>query len=168
MLRPAKPSEFDAIYTLLTASFPPDELRPADAQRALLNRPGFTAWVTDDLHAVITVWEFEDVAFIEHFAVSPALRGQGLGGKLLREMMDYLPLPLCLETELPDTPIAVRRLDFYRRSGFTVNPYPYVQPAYAPDRSSVPMCLLTTGRSISEAEFIHIRDTLYKEVYQVK
>ena len=167
MLTPLNAHDFDTVYALLTAAFPVDELRPEHVQRALLDNPKFTAYVTEDLGAVLTLWKFDRFAFIEHFAVSSALRNQGLGSKLLREIAKMVELPVCLEAELPETELARRRLDFYRRNGFTVNPYPYTQPAYAPDRRSLPMYLLTSGGGVTESEFAAIRDTLYKEVYGV-
>lgn len=167
MLRIATANDFDRIYSLLQCSFPADEYRPSEAQKALLSRPEYTAYVTDDASAVITVWQFNGFAFIEHFAVSPSLRNRGLGSQLLQLVISVLRCPVCLEAELPDTDLAARRIRFYQRCGFFVNPYPYVQPAYSSDRKSVPLLILTSGAPISESEFQTIRDNLYQTVYGI-
>lgn len=167
MLRIAKNTDFDAVYSLLQQSFPADEFRPYAAQKELLSNPGYTAYITDDCSAVITLWQFEGFAFIEHFAVSPACRNQGLGSAVLREVIEMLHCPICLEAELPDTDLSSRRLQFYRRNGFFVNNYPYIQPAYAPELSPVPLLILTTGGPVSESRFASIRDALYRTVYRL-
>lgn len=167
MLRPANISDFERIYSLLRCSFPEDECRPYDAQKALLSVPEYTAYVTDDVSAVITLWQFDKFAFIEHFAVDPSLRNCGLGSKILRNVISALSCPVCLEAELPDTQLAARRIAFYQRCGFYVNSYPYIQPAYSADRECVPLLILTTERQITQSEFQMIRDTLYRSVYHV-
>ena len=164
MLTPAALSDFPALYELIKDSFPPDEYRPYEAQRLLLNDPRYTLWTNADRTALISVWQFPDFAFIEHFAVSPKCRGQGLGTKILAEILSSLSCPVCLEAELPETNLARRRLDFYRRNGFSVNPFPYLQPAYAPDRNPVPMTILSTA-PLSQDQFEYLRSMLYQEVY---
>lgn len=168
MLRPASVSEFDSVYTLLRSAFPADERRSYEGQLALLGDPRYTAYVTPELHAVLTLWQFDDFAFIEHFAVDERLRNQGFGTSLLQRMLSALTCPVCLEAELPDTPIARRRLNFYRRNGFFVNEYPYIQPPYSADTHAVPMLLLSTGGHVRAARFDQIRDTLYRHVYHVQ
>lgn len=167
MLRPMKSSEFDAVFSLLRSSFPPDERRPEQAQRALLAHPKYTMYVTDDLSAVITLWQFSDFSFIEHFAVDPRHRNHGLGAAVLQSLLSSLSSPVVLEAELPETELAVRRLAFYQRNGFHINPYEYIQPPYSSDRSAVPLLILSTGNPLTQSQFELIRKTLYKEVYKV-
>lgn len=169
----AVPEDFDRIYALLEASFPKDEYRPREAQKALLKEPNYTAYVLADspgqeIQAVITLWRFADFAFIEHFAVSEKYRNQGLGAKILETVRSFVPCPLCLEVELPDTALAARRISFYERNGFFVNTYPYVQPSYDPDRKPVPLWILTSGAPVSQEQFENIRAILYKQVYRTE
>lgn len=162
----AEPAHFDAVYRILLTSFPADELRPYGAQKALMTQPNFTAYITKDCSAVLTLWQLDSFSFIEHFAVDAAKRGQGLGSSLLQDILREFPCPICLEAELPDTELAKRRLDFYHRNGFAVNHYPYIQPSYGADRSPVPLLILSAGDPINESQFSHIRDTLYRQVYR--
>lgn len=166
MLTPATPTDFPTLFRLLEESFPIDEYRPRDAQLALLSDPRYTLWTNADRTALISVWQFPDFAFVEHFAVSPAQRNNGLGASILQEALSSLHSPVCLEAELPESPLARRRLNFYERNGFFVNPFPYLQPAYAPDRNPVPMQILSTA-PLTPQQFQQIRDTLYQYVYKM-
>ena len=164
MLTPATCSDFPALYKLIQNSFPPDEYRPENAQLALMDDPRYTLWTNEERTALISVWQFRDFAFIEHFAVTPECRNQGLGAKILGDILSTLSCPVCLEAELPETSLARRRLDFYQRNGFIVNPFPYLQPAYTPDRNTVPMTILSTA-PLTQDQFEYIQNMLYQEVY---
>ena len=67
---------------------------------------------------------------MEHLAVSPAIRGGGLGSAILSAFCDRTER-VVLEIDPPEDEISVRRLHFYRRLGFCDNPYAYVHPSYA-------------------------------------
>ena len=110
-LRVAKTEEFDKIFSILENSFPPDEYRTYEGQKFLWNHPKYTVYVIPDdesdcIKAFITVWKFEDFAFIEHFAVNPFYRNQGLGSLILHEILNLLQCQICLEVELPKTDFA--------------------------------------------------------------
>ena len=46
------------------------------------------------------------------------MRGNGIGGAVIERLREESDKPLLLEVELPDSgPMAVRRIDFYRRHG---------------------------------------------------
>lgn len=129
------------IRSLYFASFPPEERRDWDdltnkikqGQIKLKSFPG----------GFMTLWNFGDFRYIEHFAVKPELRGNGIGG----EILDSLTTPLVLEIEPKHAnPEAQRRAQFYVRHSFTVHEdFPYLQPPYAPELPSVPMVLCTRG-----------------------
>ena len=165
MLIPAALSDFPGLYDLIKASFPPDEYRTYENHLAILDHPRYTLLTNGDRTALISLWRFEDFTFVEHFAVSPQCRNRGLGTQILQEILSSLSCPVCLEAELPETDLARRRLDFYRRNGFTVNPFPYFQPAYTPDHKAVPMQILSTV-PLTREQFEHIRDVLYHQVYR--
>ena len=118
-LRVAKTEEFDKIFSILENSFPPDEYRTYEGQKFLWNHPKYTVYVIPDdesdcIKAFITVWKFENFAFIEHFAVNPFYRNQGLGSLILHEILNLLQCQICLEVELPKTDFAKRRIGFYQ------------------------------------------------------
>ena len=142
------------------------------AKEPYWNHPKYTVYVIPDdesdcIKAFITVWEFEDFAFIEHFAVNPFYRNQGLGSLILHEILNLLPCQICLEVELPQTDFAKRRIGFYERNGFFINHYPYSHNLlYTRDKQPVPLLMMTSGSSISKGQFDKIKETVFKEVYQ--
>ena len=170
-LRVAKTEEFDKIFSILENSFPSDEYRTYEGQQALWNHPRYSVYVIPDdesdcIKAFITVWKFEDFAFIEHFAVNPFYRNQGLGSLILHEILNLLPCQICLEVELPETDFAKRRIGFYERNGFFINHYPYAQPPYTREKQPVPLLMMTSGNCVSKDRFDSIKETIFKEVYQ--
>ena len=169
MLTRMTPDEHDALYRLMLQSVPRDELRSLEAQRALLRESAYHPYVvhgeTGEVIALLTVWALDEVTFVEHFAVSPALRGGGIGSRLLGEIVATYPKPICLEVERPETETARRRIDFYRRNGFHLNEYDYVQPAYEQARAPVPLYVMTWGQAIDRPTFERIRAALYRHVY---
>ena len=164
---------FDQIYALMEKSFPLEEYRPYPEQKALLSRPAYGLYAARDdregnLLGFAAVWEREDFAFVEHIAVNPDYRNGGLGGKLLDQVVALLGKPVCLEVEPPDGGMASRRIGFYQRHGFFLNPYPYTQPAISEGKSPIPLLIMTYGQEIQETEFVTIRNRLYRQVYQTE
>jgi len=161
---------FEEAYAIMEASFPSDEYRPRAEQLALLDDPRYTLLgcraPDGALMAFLCVWRLEDFLFLEHFAVAEAHRNGGLGGKLLTMLKEWAGCPILLEAELPETPIACRRLGFYRRNGFFVNPYPYCQPPISAGKNPVPLTVLSSGGELSPTAFQKARACIYREVYR--
>lgn len=171
MLKLLNKQDFGQLYHILVESFPPEELRSKQEHAALLDHPDYRVWAYyggQQLQGFLTVWSLRDFAFIEHFAVRAECRNSGLGSKLLQALSQKLGKRLCLEAELPETDLAKRRLDFYRRNGFAVNEYPYLQPALEAGKSPVPLYILTTDGSVSKEEFKTLVTDIYKTVYKGK
>ena len=172
MLQKLHTEDFDQVYSIMDASFPVDEHRPYDEQKALLEHPNYSIYVLPDtqnknLKAFISVWQFDDFVYVEHFAVHPSCRNQGLGALMLGELHAAFSSQICLEVELPETDFARRRIGFYERNGFSINEYPYIQPPISKNRNAIPLLIMTTNGSISKDRFEEIRSTLYREVYKV-
>lgn len=171
MLEKLRNEEFDRVYRIMEASFPEDERRPFDEQRALLEDPAYRLYVckapgSEAVAAFVAVWEFEPVVFLEHFAVAPRCRNGGLGARMLKELVTQADKTVCLEVELPETELAARRIGFYERNGFFLNPYPYLQPPISKGRSAVPLQIMTSGGPVGEEEFQRIKALLYRRVYR--
>ena len=172
MLKKLEAKDFDKVFELMELSFPKDEYRTYEGQKALMNEELYQIYVIPDeekdaIKALVTVWEYEKVAFVEHLAVNPAYRNGGLGSIILGEVIRELGKMICLEVELPETEMAARRIGFYKRNGFYLNEYPYIQPALAEGQEPVPLFVMPTERAGSEEEFMEIKELLYKEVYKV-
>lgn len=166
-----KQQDFEPVYKLLELSFPPDERRHYCGQLELLNDEKYRIYarLSDDrLAGFLSVWDFNKHAYIEHFAVAPEYRNIGLGSEILGKLLNYLGKPVCLEVEKPENEIARRRIGFYKRNGFFLNEYPYIQPAFSADKKSLPLFIMTSGKPITREEFENVKTTLYKQVYKVK
>lgn len=171
-MRIANADEFDKIFSIMKESFPVDEYRTYEEQKALLDNPKYAIHVVPDaesenVKAFITVWQFANFAFVEHFAVNSVYRNQGLGSQMLHEIFEMVSCRLCLEVELPETDFAKRRIGFYKRNGFFENDYPYIQPAFSEDKNPVPLIMMTSRGRVSEECFEKMKEIIYTEVYKV-
>ncbi len=172
MLTKLTKDDFDGIFELIEKSFPRDEYRQKNCQRALFSLPEYEVWGIKNAEnalqtdAFISLWRFDGFTYVEHFAVCRELRGCGTGTKILNEILQNGHKRFCLEVELPETETAKRRISFYERNGFTLNRFPYMQPPLGEDREPLPLMIMTTGGAVEKDEFEYIRKTLYKNVYR--
>jgi ribosomal protein S18 acetylase RimI-like enzyme len=164
-------NEFDQVYNIMTASFPVSERRTHDGQRALLDDPHYRLIKETDennkLIAFLAVWEFPSFRFVEHIAVDPAIRGGGLGGKLMAAYIEESEIPVLLEVEPPDTELAGRRIGFYERLGFHLNLFDYVQPPLQKGQQDLPLHIMSYPQLLTEDEFAVFKEVLYTKVYKI-
>ena len=169
MIEKFNPADFDKIYAILEASFPKDERRPYDEQKALLDETLYSLYIIRDgeeIVAFIASWDFEKMRYIEHFAVNPKYRNNGIGAKMINEFIASGSKPVCLEAEPPEDDMSKRRIGFYKRNGFFLNNYPYIQPPMSKGYNWVPLMIMTTGREINPEEYEELKSTLYRFVYK--
>ena len=164
--------DLDKVYSIMEESFPIDERRTYEEQKELLDTELYNIYVlydskNDDIKAFIAIWQFDDFAFVEHFAVSSLYRNCGIGAFILQEVKKLLSSMICLEVELPEEEMAKRRIGFYERNGFYYNDYEYMQPAISKDRNEIPLRIMTTGGKVTEDRYNEIKDILYQYVYGV-
>lgn len=162
--------DFDQVFALMEQSFPEDERRPFAEQKELLNNPVYKIYGLREKQAVIAfaaVYQFDTFTFIEHLAVAPSHRNQGLGALILQKLGKISTARICLEVEPPETEMATRRIGFYQRNGFSLCPCPYVQPAISKGRTPVPLQIMSTNGALDEAEFEAVKKVLYEKVYGV-
>ncbi|KAI7262494.1 hypothetical protein KC345_g9413 [Hortaea werneckii] len=117
--------------------------------------------------AFLAAWEFPELRFIEHLAVNPDIRGGGIGNKLMSRYIHRSDKPVLLEVEPPDGELEQRRICFYERLGFYLNPYSYVQPPLRAGQADLPLRIMTYPRAVTLKEFQRFRDILYTEVYRI-
>ena len=76
-----RPEDFDAVFRLLSQSFPAGERRDTAGQRALLSDSAYRIDIlrapSGGVQALMALWDFDDFVFFEHFAVDPACRNGG-------------------------------------------------------------------------------------------
>ena len=77
MIQLLTPDQFDSIFSIMEKSFPKDEYRTYEGQKALFEEPAYRIYGQVDeksgkLNGFLSAWEFEPVVFFEHFAISRA------------------------------------------------------------------------------------------------
>ncbi|WP_040951060.1 GNAT family N-acetyltransferase [Gorillibacterium massiliense] len=163
--------QFREIYTLMEAAFPETELRAFDDQFALLKHARYGLRVNrsegGELLGILAGWQFSAFRFVEHIAIHTEIRGQGIGRRMLEEYLNEAETPVVLEVELPDTPIAQRRIAFYERIGFHLNPFAYQQPPLRRGQAPLPLHIMSYPAPLTEAAFHPYKITLYREVYNI-
>ncbi len=160
--------QFDVVWGIFVKSFSEDERRIKEKQYALLSNPLYnldTYEENDRTVAYIAYWDFGDFLYVEHLATEPEMRGRGIGGKMLKDLIKQKNRLTVLESEKPDEEIAKRRIGFYDRLGFKVNSYEYFQPSYGKGKEELSLLFLSNPRLLAPDEFEKIRRTLYKNVY---
>ena len=121
----------------------------------------------DEPVGILTYWTFDELVYVEHFAIAEELRNQGLGKAAFLTFLSQQQEQVVLEVEPPDTEEADHRVEFYASMGFFQNPQPYVQPSYHNDNRTVPMIIMSKYE-LDDDEFNEIKDLLYREVYGIK
>lgn len=173
MLKKLQAQNFDEVYSIMEEAFPIDERRPYEEQKALLSREAYCIYIlqntdSDEIKAFITVYRFPKFAYVEHFATNRKFRNQGLGAVVLKELSGLLSCGICLEVELPETEIAKRRIAFYKRNGFYLNEFSYMQPPISMGKRAIPLLIMTSGGRVTQGEFEKIKSVLYQNVYGIK
>jgi ribosomal protein S18 acetylase RimI-like enzyme len=162
---------FNEIYAIMEASFPVSEFRTREGQRALLTDPRYRLITDYDnqgrVTAFIAAWEFSVFRFVEHIAVHPAVRGQGLGDKMMRDYIAESITPVLLEVEPPLNEWSRRRVGFYERLGFFLNPFEYRQPPLREGLSDLPLKIMSYAQLLPEEAFSLFKETVYSHVYKV-
>lgn len=161
-----------AVRKLYFDSFPPDEQRPWHSIEQLIDTDKRFHFeiirIGDNDCGLVTWWKLDGFSYIEHFAVSPAMRSNGIGSLALsRFIARNEKQSVVLEVEPESTgEMARRRIGFYRRHGFSPHPgFHYVQPPYTPESSPVELMLMTSGIA---PELNHVMTALHRDVYAWK
>lgn len=171
-LQKLKEGDFDKVFDIMKESFPKNEYRPYEQQKALLNNNNYTIYAkyaeNGNIIAFIAVWHLRGYAFVEHFAVNSHYRNGGIGSKVITELKTVVEQPICLEVEKPDTLMAKRRIAFYEKQGFFYHDFYYEQPALALGQQPLVLAIMTTPNPVEIGEFQKItqllRSTVYKQV----
>ncbi|WP_020614858.1 GNAT family N-acetyltransferase [Paenibacillus daejeonensis] len=162
---------FNQIYQMMELSFPKTEFRGYAAQRSLLSRSRYRMLVErneqQEVIGFLAGWEFDQFRYVEHIAVSPTLRGGGVGKRLMQRFMAESELPVILEVECPEGEEQRRRIGFYERLGFKLEDYAYVQPSLRAGEPAVPLRIMSYPQALTPSVFNEMKRTLYAEVYQV-
>lgn len=160
---------FEKVYSLLERSLPQIEMRTKGDQKALISNEKYKILVAEKgniFAGFMAIWDFEKFCFLEHFAVKPDMRSNGVGSEILRHLKKISDKKIILEVEPPEfSDYAQRRIGFYARNEFLYNDFEYFQPPLQKGADIIPLKIMSHPTSLTEDEFNHIRKTLYGEVY---
>lgn len=155
--------------SLLVQSFPETERRDlVQIEQYLGTKENFWLFVIlkdENPCGVLIAWDLPGFIFIEHFAIDPNYRNQGLGTFCLQELVHSWKKPIVLEVEYPDDDLSRRRINFYTRMQFLLWNKIYFQPPYRSGDCSIPMKLMVTDSFSEEENFETICSTIYSNVY---
>ena len=114
----------------------------------------------------LSYWDFGTHIYIEHLAIVEQMRSLSLGSQMIRYAMTEICPNILLEVEHPDSPQAIRRIDFYNRLGFYLHKdITYIQPPYSPRQSPTPLMLMTCGNIRIDTPCDEIITSLKRIVY---
>ncbi|MFF2908037.1 GNAT family N-acetyltransferase [Paenibacillus sp. NPDC057934] len=162
---------FDQVYDIMKQSFPEAEYREYSKQKKLLSNSRYRLHTEvneqNEVIGFLAGWEFETFRYVENVAVSPNIRGGGIGKRLMERFMKQSDLPVILEVELPNDELKRRRIGFYERLGFCLLDYSYVQPPLRATQQTLPLQIMSYPVGLTLTQFEMVRELLYKEVYGV-
>lgn len=161
--------EFNEFYKILEDSFPEDERRSEERQKELFKNNLYRVICykkNNEIIAFIAYWNFSDFYYIEHFAVKKSYRNNKIGSRMLRDFLDSVNSKVILEVEYPEDKITKARINFYKRMGFFLNDYKYIQPSYEEGRKEIPLKIMSYKSEIDENEYNAFKDAVYSYVYK--
>ena len=91
-----------------------------------------------------------------------------MGGALVTHFLQNTTQPIILEVEPPTDNTSQRRIAFYQRLGFHLNPYHYEQPSMQPGQPAIPLYIMSYPKPLRKDTFESYVDELYRKVYFVK
>jgi len=153
----------ETLLPLYAEAFPPEERRnTSDLLRMFNQRDMFLSAIVADEQVVglVVLWKFEGFNYLEHLAVLPSRRKQGIGEAVLKELQKE-GAPILLEVEIPHDDDSTKRVIFYHRLGFRALPVYYHQPPYRKGEKVVPM-MLFSDKSDWDPEMLQASTELFQ------
>lgn len=144
---------FETAWKLYEQSFPAEERRTYTKQINLLSCENYhfeLIKLESSFIGFILWWKFDDLSFIEHFAIMPFQQGKGFGSAIIESIILQSPNLLLLEVELPTDTARKRRIKFYETKGFKLNMQHYKQPPLQEGSQSVQLNLMSYPTKISD------------------
>ena len=160
--------EFPPVYKLMQLSFPAAEFRSYEEELALFDLSNYQVLVVEKsgkIYAFIAEWKFKEFHYVEHFAVDPKERGNGIGTRIMVEYLQQVRLPVVIEVEASSTINAKRRIEFYERLGFVLSDIEYMQPALQKTSQEVLLRLMHYPTVIENKTLNEIKQEIFKAVY---
>ncbi|EML1934449.1 GNAT family N-acetyltransferase [Providencia vermicola] len=127
--------EIANVNQLYDSAFPAHEKRSYQGRQSILSHEDYYLYYFSDngiFIGFIGSWRVDDFFYVEHLAVSSALRGQGYGQKVIQLFAKQVN-NIILEIDPVIDEISQKRLRFYLHCGFKQNEYAHIHPSYHPE-----------------------------------
>ena len=155
-LRTTNDKLFPIFEQLYRISFPEYEQRTFDHHAKALTAENcyVNCYQQDDGQFIgfVVYWQFAEYIYIEHYAISDKVRGQGYGTRLLGELVAQTDKIVVLEIDPVIDEISQKRLRFYLALGFVENRFTHVHPPYQSKFNGHSLRVLSSGRELTDAE----------------
>ena len=151
---------------LYEKSFPIEERRDKFQQSIVEKHKDYRydlVFLNGEFLGIALYWETPTLIFLEHLAILPEKRNGGAGSKVL-SLFKEMGKPILLEIEPPTDSLTNRRLAFYERNGFKLNPYFHLQAKLKKGDGDVELKVLTYPEIISEKDYLQFIDYMNKEI----
>ena len=146
-------------------SFPDKEQRSEEEHLRALHDPHFEAdgiWRGAEFIGILYHWRTDDWQYIEHLAISPALRGQNMGSAALSAFCRGKRV--ILEIDPPVDGTSIRRRHFYQRLGFIENPQEYIHPSFEEPFEAHKLVLMSYPTPLTDKEARNFADFIRERV----
>lgn len=169
---PVPDEKFSRIFEILEYSFPPCERGSYALHYEEFTRSHFRCmcYEPDGIPtAFINYYVLQDIdaLFVEHFASAVELRGKGIGSAVMNSLIEQSGNSMIvLEVEPPENEISRRRIQLYRRLGFTLNEGSYFQPAFYGNPEPLPLMLMSTI-PLNDTAFSEVAASIHRNVYKI-
>lgn len=162
-------NDFTSFFRLMEISFPASERRDFKRAKALFESHNSYHVIAkkegDDVIAFLAYWIFGSHYFIDHLAVDEHHRGEKLGSRIVDYFLKDVNKTVVLEVEPLTDEITQKRVLFYKRLGFHLNPFPYTQPPMQRGEPPVDMIIMSYPDPLDEDKFRLITEKIIQECY---
>lgn len=152
---------FARVWEIYCCSFPEHEKRTLEQQQRIMDNSHFIMEAYLENGEVIGLngyWDFGQYLYIEHFAMAREARSGGRGSLAMREFLGRSTVPVVLEIDPVVDEISERRLEFYQRLGYVVNPHKHQQNPYRNGDEAFDLVVLTYPAEVSAEVYRDFKD----------
>ncbi len=161
--------EFTLVKDLYMSAFPDEERRDLTEWEACITAGTTRLYVfywNNEFAGFLTTWRFNTFTYVEHFAISGHLRGQGVGSIAMKRCLEDVKDQMVLEVEKPTDETTNRRVRFYEHLGFHLCLDGYDAPAYPGKPKPVAMSLMAYPDALTKEGSQDVQRVLANDVYK--
>lgn len=163
----ANPQIYNMFWDLYQASFPDYEQRSHKSQKSLQKADKFTLLSFCEGKQYIgflAYWNLNQFCYLEHFAISPNLRGKGYGSEIINHFSKIDGKKLLLEIDPVADNISRKRCEFYEKLGFKSNDFDFINPGYKGKEKPHRLTLMSKPTKLSHNEYANFCRSLRNDV----